>query len=89
MARGKVEQGVVKSFDPERGIGEVETARGEVLSVHRSSLRDDALKGVYPGDIVEFVSGRDRFGRRAALEIRRIGWEDEEDENAAPREWTF
>ena len=88
MASRRTLQGTVQSFDPDRGIGEIQTEAGEVFSVHRSELRDEALSGIYPGDIVEFVAGRNRFGRPAAQEVRRVGWDDD-DGGDNPREWTF
>jgi len=88
MARQRILQGTVLSYDPDRGTGEVQTEAGETFAVHRSALRDEALRGIYPGDIVEFVAGRNRFGRTAALEVRRVGWDEEEDDGN-PREWTF
>ena len=88
MANQRILQGSVQSFDPERGHGEIQTERGAVYAVHRSALRDEALSGIFPGDIVEFVPGRNRFGQRAALEVRRVGWEDGADDDS-PREWTF
>ena len=84
-----VSKGSVKFYDLEQGRGEIEAENGEMLPVHRSALLDDALSGLYSGDIVEFKAGRDRFGRRSALEVRRVGWEEGEDEDAPPREWTF
>jgi cold shock CspA family protein len=89
MANARTQQGTVQSFDSQRGVGEIRTESGEVFAVHRSALRDDALSGIFPGDIVEFVAGRNRFGRRAALEVRRVGWEDDGGEDDSPREWTF
>lgn len=85
----RIGQGVVRRFDADKGVGEIEAENGAVFAVHRSALRDEALSGIFAGDIVEFRVGRNRFGRPAALEVRRIGWEDEEDEGGAPREWTF
>ena len=87
MAERKIVQGTVRDFDPARGHGEVETEDGRVYAVHRNDLRDEALQGVYPGDIVEFVIGRNRFGRPAAQEVRRVGWEEGGDDG--PGEWTF
>lgn len=89
MARGTPGQGTVKSYDPGRGTGEIEADNGELLPVFRSALRDEALSGIFPGDIVSFVAGRDRFGRRVAQEVRRIGWDEEADPEGPPREWSF
>lgn len=90
MATQRRLQGTVRSYDVQRGQGEIATDRGELFPVHRSALRDDALKGLYPGDIVEFTPGRNRFGHKAALEVQRVGWEeDDSDEGDGPREWTF
>jgi cold shock CspA family protein len=88
MASQRILQGTVQGFDAQRGLGEIQTEAGEVYSVHRSALRDEALSGIFPGDIVEFTAGRNRFGHKVALEVRRVGWEDV-DEDDAPREWTF
>ena len=82
-------QGTVRSFDTGRGSGEIEADSGEMLQVFRSALRDEALSGLFAGDIVSFQIGRDRFGRRVAQEVRRIGWDEGEDPDAPPREWTF
>ena len=82
-------QGTVRSFDTGRGSGEIEADSSEMIQVFRSALRDEALSGIYPGDIVSFQIGRDRFGRRVAQEVRRIGWDEGEDPDAPPREWTF
>lgn len=82
-------QGTVKTFDLEKGSGLIEAEDGEELRVHRSALVDEAQQGLYPGDIVSFRVGRDRFGRRAALEVRRIGWEEQEEDDDTPREWSF
>lgn len=85
----RILQGTVLQFDADRGLGEIQTESGETYSVHRNALRDEALSGIYPGDIVEFVAGRNRFGHKAALEVRRVGWEDDEGDDDSPREWTF
>lgn len=89
MASRRTLQGTVLQFDPGRGLGEIQTESGETFSVHRNALRDEALSGIFPGDIVEFVAGRNRFGHKAALEVRRVGWEDEDGDDDTPREWTF
>lgn len=81
-------QGTVRSFDPQKGTGLIVTDEQEELRVHRRALAEDGLLVLHPGDVVEFRVGRDRFGRRAALDVRRIGWV-EEDEDDTPREWTF
>ncbi len=83
------QQGTVRSFDSGRGSGEIEADSGEMIKVFRSAVRDEALSGLYPGDIVSFLIGRDRFGRRVAQEVRRIGWDEGEDPDAPPREWSF
>jgi cold shock CspA family protein len=88
MAKGRMLQGTVLHYDPERGVGEVQTERGETFPVHRNELRDEALRGLYTGDIVEFTGGRNRFGHKAALEVRRVGW-DEAGDDDTPREWSF
>lgn len=81
-------EGVVKQFDAQKGTGIIETEAQEELPVHRSAIADEGLKSLHPGDLVSFKVGRNRFGRRAALEVNRIGWEEEEDGDT-PREWTF
>src|SRR3989337_822653 len=86
-ASQRILQGTVQAFDAGRGLGEIQTEAGEVFSVHRNDLRDDALSGIFPGDIVEFRPGRTRFGHKAALDVRRVGWE--EDGGDSPGEWTF
>lgn len=82
-------QGTVRSFDAGRGSGEIEADNGNLFQVFRSALRDEALSGLFPGDIVSFMAGRDRFGRQVAQEVRRIGWDAGEDPDAPPREWSF
>ena len=47
-----------------------------------------ARQGLHPGDIVEYRVGRHRKGGVTALDVVRIGWEDEGDDDT-PREWTF
>ena len=89
MASKRNLQGIVQHYDPQRGLGEIQTEDGKTYSVHRNELRDDALSGIFPGDIVQFVAGRNRFGHKAALEVRRVGWDDEGDDDGKPREWTF
>ena len=81
-------EGKVISFDPDRGTGVIEADSGEELPVHRSALVDDQSAVLYPGDIVEFTLGRNKFGRRAAQQVRKIGW-DEEGDSDEPREWNF
>ncbi|MDH4248449.1 MAG: cold shock domain-containing protein [Deltaproteobacteria bacterium] len=83
-------QGLVKEYDPGKGIGIIETDQREEIPVHRSALEDSASQGLYAGDLVEFRIGKNRFGKRTALEVRRVGWEHGEgDEDDEPREWTF
>lgn len=89
MARQRNLQGTVQHYDPQRGLGEIQTESGETFSVHRNELRDEALSGIFPGDIVEFVGGRNRFGHKAALEVRRVGWDEGDDDDGTPREWSF
>ena len=80
-------RGTVLEFDHTRGTGMIETETGEALSFHKSALGEAASKGLYPGDVVDFKVGRNRFGRRAALEITLIGWEESDEDS--PGEWTF
>ncbi len=83
-------EGVVKWYDAAKGTGVIETETQEELPVHRSALRDEAMQGLHAGDVVAFRPGRNKFGRRAALDVRRIGWiEDEGEDSDVPREWTF
>ena len=81
-------QGVVKEFDVGKGSGTVESDDGEMLPVHRSALVEDQGNQLFPGDIVEFSVGRNKFGRRAAVNVKRIGWE-EDGGGDEPREWNF
>ncbi len=81
-------EGVVRHFDPGKGTGIIEAENGEELPVHRSAIADDSGENLYPGDIVEYKLGKNRFGRRAALNIRRIGWEEQGGDDE-PREWNF
>jgi len=87
MGAGAPREGVVKEFDAERGTGVILAREGEELPVHRSAIADEGLRALHVGDIVEFTIGRNRFGRRCALQVRRVGWE--EGESDEPREWTF
>jgi cold shock CspA family protein len=81
-------RGIVREFDSERGMGVIEEDSGGEILVFRSGLGEDGLRVLYRGDVVEYRVGRSRRGGRAALNVVRIGWEDEaDDEN--PREWTF
>ena len=83
-------QGLVKEYDQDKGTGIIETDQREEISVHRSDLVDTASQGLYTGDLVEFRIGKNRFGKRTALEVRRIGWDHGEgDDDEEPREWTF
>jgi cold shock CspA family protein len=87
MGTETVREGVVRDFDPVRGMGIVVTQEGEELPVHRTAIADEGLRALHAGDIVEFSLGRNRFGRRCAVNVRRIGWE--EGGSDEPREWTF
>lgn len=90
MATRRILQGTVLSYDAGRGAGEIQTEQGETFPVHRTALHEEAARGLHPGDIVEFTPGRNRFGHKAALEVRRIGWEeDDAGTDDEPREWTF
>lgn len=88
MAEGQRFEGVVRSYEPGKGTGVIELPSGEELPVHRSALADEGLQALHRGDVVTFRIGRNRFGRRAALEVERVGWE-EEDDSDTPREWSF
>jgi CspA family cold shock protein len=79
-------EGVVREFDDRKGSGMIMTRDGEELPVHHSGIDEEGLRSLHPGDIVEFAIGRNKFGRRAAVAVKRIGWEEEADE---AREWTF
>lgn len=81
-------EGKVIHFDPAKGAGIIETESGEELPVHKSALGEGQSVGLYAGDLVEFTVGRNKFGKRAAQDVRRIGWEEEEDSDE-PREWNF
>ncbi len=81
-------EGIVKSFDSAKGGGIIATEQGEEISVHRSAILADQSGNLYPGDIVEFTLGRNKWGKPAALNVRRIGWEEEGKEDV-PREWNF
>ncbi|MDH5753372.1 MAG: cold shock domain-containing protein [Deltaproteobacteria bacterium] len=83
-------QGIVQSFDQEKGHGIILTDDQEELPVHRSALAEESVSSLYPGDVVEFRVGKNRYGRRSALEVRRIGWDESHgDEDDEPKEWTF
>ena len=81
-------EGKVLSYDLERGSGMIEADSGEELPVHRSALAEESNGALYPGDLVEFTVGRNKFGRRSAQNVRRIGWEEDGDSDE-PREWNF
>jgi cold shock CspA family protein len=87
MADAELREGVVRDFDEQRGTGTILSRDGEEVQVHRSAIEDEGLRSLHPGDIVEFAVGRNRFGRRGAVRVRRVGWEEEGGEQ--PREWTF
>jgi CspA family cold shock protein len=87
MGESAEKEGVVKEFDAQRGLGVILTRDGEELSVHHSAIEDEGLRTLHPGDIVSFAVGRNKFGRRCAVQVRRIGWEDAESDE--PREWSF
>lgn len=80
-------EGTVKEFDEARGTGVILAENGEELPVHHSAIEDEGLRALHPGDIVEFSVGRNKFGRRCAVKVRRIGWEEGGDDT--PREWSF
>ena len=86
MAIQDRKEGVVREFDLTRGSGVIVSRDGEELPVHHSGIEEEGLRALHPGDIVEFAVGRNKYGRRTAVSVRRIGWEEESDE---PREWTF
>ncbi len=86
MAEQAAREGVVKEFDTSRGLGIIVTQDGEELSVHHTAIEDEGLRALHPGDIVEFAIGKNKFGRRCAVHVKRIGWEEGSDE---AREWTF
>jgi CspA family cold shock protein len=86
MASAERKEGVVREFDLSRGAGIILGRDGEELPVHHTGIDEEGLRALHPGDIVEFAVGRNRFGRRTAVSVRRIGWEEEADE---AREWTF
>ena len=82
-------EGKVLNYDAERGLGTIESETGEELPVHVSALIDQAATGLHAGDAVSFKVGRNKFGRRAALQVQRIGWEEGDDPDGPPREWSF
>jgi cold shock CspA family protein len=81
-------RGVVKDYDAERGRGTIEEEAGGEVEVFRNGLSDEGQRVLYRGDVVEFRIGRSKRGGRAAVDVVRIGWE-EEPGDGAPREWTF
>ena len=89
VKEGSVKEGAVKEYDLQRGQGVITADSGEELSVHRNDLVDVALQGLYANDLVEYVIGRNRFGRRCAQQVRRVGWDESADPEAPPREWSF
>ena len=83
-------EGIVLEFDQEKGHGLIEAENGEKLPVHRNDFAEESQQGLYSKDIVEYTLGRNRFGKRAAKNVRRIGWEEgDTDEDGPPREWSF
>ena len=88
MGEKKMIEGRVVDFDPVRGTGTIEADSGELLPVHRSAIVDDQSATLFSGDLVAFSLGRNKFGKRAAQDVKRIGWE-EEDDSDEPREWNF
>ena len=87
MGESAEKEGVVKEFDAQRGLGIILGQDGEELSVHHTAIADEGLRALHPGDIVSFSIGRNRFGRRCAVQVRRIGWD--EGGSDEPREWSF
>jgi cold shock CspA family protein len=81
-------RGVVTEYDPERGRGTIDEDGGGEVPVFRAGLGEDSQGVLYRGDIVEFRVGRSRRGGRAAVDVVKIGWE-EEPEDGSPREWSF
>lgn len=81
-------RGVVTDYDIERGRGTIEDEGGGEIRVFRSGLSDEGQRVLHRGDVVEFRVGRSKRGGRAAVDVVRIGWE-EELADGAPREWTF
>ncbi len=82
-------RGIVRRYDPQKGSGLIEEDRGGEIRVYRSGLRGDGLHALHAGDVVEYRVGRSRKGERTALDVVRIGWEEEAGDDDAPREWTF
>ena len=82
-------RGTVLEYDPERGIGTIrDDESSREIRVHRSGLESAARQGLYAGDIVEYRVGRNRKGGHTAVEVVRVGWEEDGEEDA-PREWNF
>jgi len=81
-------RGVVMEYDPEKGRGTIEEEGGGEIPVFRSGLGGEGQRVLYRGDVVEFRVGRSKRGGRAAVDVVRIGWEDEP-VDGSPREWTF
>ena len=82
-------EGKVIAFDAQKGVGTIRADNGEELGVHRSAIAEGGQGQLFPGDMVEFTVGRNRWGRRAALAVSRIGWDEEDDPDGAPGEWMF
>lgn len=82
-------EGKVISFDEGKGVGVILAENGEELAVHRSAVEDSGQGNLFAGDVVEFKVGRNRWGRRSAQNVQRIGWEEDDDPDGEGREWTF
>ena len=59
--RGKMAEGTVKWFNPEKGYGFISQADGDDLFVHFSEIKMDGYKTLDEGQAVSFdvVTGRD------------------------------
>lgn len=58
-------EGVVLWFDDERGIGFVETKKGEEVFVHHSSIDMEGFRSLSQGDRVAFVIEKTNRGLEA------------------------
>jgi cold shock CspA family protein len=62
--------GTVRAYDQRAGVGEIETADGEVLPFHCTALVD-GTRTIEPGTAVEFERAPSHLGRWEATAVSR------------------
>ncbi len=64
-------RGVVTTFDPQRGVGVIETSTGERFGFHCTAIADGSRR-IDEGAEVSLATGPGRHGRWEAVDIARI-----------------